>query len=333
MNEDLSEPKAPSGTNPAGSPPPEPKSLVSTSEDEEPTREARKHNRYRKFKNFPVWIEAACAVALVIITWCYTHYASQQAGAAIKAANAAKDAADIAACALQSSNASFDETLGQMKAQSKAMHDQVGRLDESNRINRESLTSVQRAFITCHNIFQWKEGILQAVGTGSIHHMWNFTIPCENAGTTTANITAIAFNGHKLPSEPTEDIFAHKPPLRHDVMGPKATTMFGEVQSDEENLFGKELPENLADLLNPEIGKQYQPLPTGYTYYFWGWIAYHDVFRNTRLHITEFCERMAMVDVNRETLKDMTFHYQTCINHNCADENCEDYKAIEKISE
>jgi len=46
------------------------------------------------------YIEAACAIALVLITGTYTYYARQQAGAAIVAANAAKSAGDTAHDAL-----------------------------------------------------------------------------------------------------------------------------------------------------------------------------------------------------------------------------------------
>jgi len=54
-----------------------------------------------------VYVEAACAILLVLITGTYTYYASQQAGAAITAANAAKSAASAAVstiCEMQRSN-------------------------------------------------------------------------------------------------------------------------------------------------------------------------------------------------------------------------------------
>lgn len=53
---------------------------MSTADDEKPTREARKHRRYRKLRNAPNWIQTFCGIALVGITWAYTHYAGQQLG-------------------------------------------------------------------------------------------------------------------------------------------------------------------------------------------------------------------------------------------------------------
>jgi hypothetical protein len=100
----------PDRPSPTGDPPPAPKVVVSSPEDGKPTREARKHNRRRKFKNVPIWIETSAAIALIGITWTYTHYAGQQVRTAQntlteiikqypeikKSADAAKSAADTA---------------------------------------------------------------------------------------------------------------------------------------------------------------------------------------------------------------------------------------------
>jgi hypothetical protein len=51
--------------------------------------------------HWTAYIEATCAVPLVLITATYTHYAHEQASAAITAANAAKTASDTAASTLQ----------------------------------------------------------------------------------------------------------------------------------------------------------------------------------------------------------------------------------------
>jgi hypothetical protein len=68
----------------------------------------RKQRRCRKFRNAPVWIEAAAAIALVGITWTYTHYAGKQVDELIKqypelqkSAQAAADAAKAAAAAAE----------------------------------------------------------------------------------------------------------------------------------------------------------------------------------------------------------------------------------------
>ncbi len=67
--------------------------LTDASVNEEEDRERRKAQRNRKFRKAPPWIEAACAILLVLITGFYTFYAARQANAAKKAAMAAFDAA------------------------------------------------------------------------------------------------------------------------------------------------------------------------------------------------------------------------------------------------
>jgi hypothetical protein len=68
------------GTKPAKNPIAEQEVITGTADDEKPTREARKHRRYRKLRNAPNWIQTICGIALVGITWAYTHYAGQQLG-------------------------------------------------------------------------------------------------------------------------------------------------------------------------------------------------------------------------------------------------------------
>lgn len=91
----------------------------------------RKKNRYRKFSKAPIWIEALCAIALVVITGLYTHYARKQAKTANKtlgeiikqypeikkSADAATKAANTAACALDENKRQFQITLAQNQQQ------------------------------------------------------------------------------------------------------------------------------------------------------------------------------------------------------------------------
>jgi hypothetical protein len=77
--------------------------LVGTANDKKSNTPTRKSNRYCNLRKAPTWIEAACAVALVVITGFYTHYAHQtlteigkQSPEIKKSAEAAKSAADTA---------------------------------------------------------------------------------------------------------------------------------------------------------------------------------------------------------------------------------------------
>ncbi len=89
---------------PAQQPPQEPPFIRNAAPHEELYRQPRWYKRYSKLRKAPPWIEAGCAILLVVITGAYTVYASKQAKAAIVAANAAKQSADVAHDALIASN-------------------------------------------------------------------------------------------------------------------------------------------------------------------------------------------------------------------------------------
>lgn len=79
MSDFPTDPAGTSANTEASEPLPPRQTIISSSEDKRRNREASERNRRRKFRHAPVWIEAACAVALVVITGLYTHYAANQA--------------------------------------------------------------------------------------------------------------------------------------------------------------------------------------------------------------------------------------------------------------
>lgn len=64
-------------SQPTGNPPIPPQA-GRTSVDEEHNRQKSKRACYRRLHKIPIWVEAACAIALVIITWTYAYYAKKQ---------------------------------------------------------------------------------------------------------------------------------------------------------------------------------------------------------------------------------------------------------------
>lgn len=65
--------------------------------------------------------------------------------------------------------------------------------------------------------------------------------------------------------------------------------------------------------------------------YLWGWVAYNDVFQGTPRRLTEFCVEPINVSASSTDYTDPKTEYswisQPCpVPHNCADEDCEDYK-------
>jgi hypothetical protein len=63
--------------------------------------------------------------------------------------------------------------------------------------------------------------------------------------------------------------------------------------------------------------------------YFWGWAAYHDSLRDTRLHVTEFCRELTKVYGDVANGDGLQFQFTSCILHNCLDASCPDYATQE----
>lgn len=64
--------------------------------------------------------------------------------------------------------------------------------------------------------------------------------------------------------------------------------------------------------------------------FFWGWIAYRDIFPDSPARLTEFCTEMIQVAIDpKKDMEDITntlaWNTQTCRHHNCYDQDCQDY--------
>jgi hypothetical protein len=63
--------------------------------------------------------------------------------------------------------------------------------------------------------------------------------------------------------------------------------------------------------------------------FLWGWIAYKDIFPGTKIHLTEFCQGLVQeASVDNVPDSPLMQGFQLCQHHNCADENCDDYKDV-----
>jgi hypothetical protein len=65
--------------------------------------------------------------------------------------------------------------------------------------------------------------------------------------------------------------------------------------------------------------------------YVYGWTTYQDVFNGTPVHLSEFCVELVNVSSDKENMSDplakITWKVILCkLPHNCADDTCEDYK-------
>lgn len=194
---------------------------------------------------------------------------------------------------------------------------------ESNRINRESLESVQRAFVT----FQGIQGTVEIrLKTSGEESDFLFFSSFMNTGTTNANGIARYFHGDELLLEPTEKQFRGDSVSPGGVIGPKAPYSIGGVTKPESFFFGTEF-KNVRSL---------QSLLVNRKFFLWGWIAYRDVFPKTELHVTEFCQMLDRIGANPSASPsarpEWFFHFINCDHHNCADETCDDYQAIVALS-
>jgi hypothetical protein len=199
---------------------------------------------------------------------------------------------------------------------------QLNAMLDSNKISHESLVAVQRAFMAFHQL----QGERRASGPTEKTHTWHFTAIYVNDGPTPAIDAINAIGCDSLPDEPTEQQFTISNTSGYPVatLAPKVPAMVGHIEKEEAVVFGSDL------------GEINHPLPNHIVhqgdFFCWGWIAYGDIFPETKTHVTEFCFKLVGLasDLKERTL---TPRFSACIRHNCTDENCEDYKEIAKIRE
>lgn len=195
-------------------------------------------------------------------------------------------------------------------------------MGESNQLNRESLTSVQRAFV----VFQGTQtiGVVVRDKTGE-HLNIIFSAQLENTGTTPGNGIMQHFNGKQLPNEPSEQQFADGGGTRAFIVGPHSPYSVGRLTKPMSDLLPN-VPNDVSSIRSQDF--------LGDRQYFWGWISYRDVFPKTAVHITEWCQVLDAIagqpqnsGVGGPKLS-FNFHFDNCQRHNCADEECEDYAQI-----
>ncbi len=278
----------------------------------------------------PGWITAIATLLIFVTTATYTYYAKKQWATMQaqldqmasqlpelqRAANAAEKSAVTAENALKSGDQTTTSTLAQMAIQSKAMRnaakamkEQVAGIKDSNRINRDALISVQRAFITVPGL----DERLNALDPSETNWMWDVSARIENSGATAAVHVVHNFITAPRIDEPDDDAFVGKNSANDygETIGPKATGFSARLQ----------VPHFIIKSLSAHR-------ITDKKLFLWGWIIYRDTFEGTPPHLTEFCEQF-----NRAIHKsagDLAWTWQTehCATHNCIDEYCPDYRQI-----
>ncbi len=181
---------------------------------------------------------------------------------------------------------------------------QLSELRDSNRINREALESVQRAFVT----FSTAVDIVGVIDpkTEKVKE-WDFRVPMENSGVTPTQGMLMHVDTYVSQDEMPEDFSYPDTGVTSKiriVLGPKeksGSTPVGAIK-----------PEAMLGIKN-----RTEHL------YLYGWATYRDIFKDTPLHVTKFCYEMTEFDPDPFTGQGWkgTF-FVTTRHHNCTDEDC-----------
>jgi hypothetical protein len=199
---------------------------------------------------------------------------------------------------------------------------QLGQMIEQNKISRDSLQSVQRAFISVRtfDVERSKQGDKV---------FWNFRPSIQNDGNTPAigvvnqytYTEAVKDNYPEslfklgMPGSAPERLYATSVP-------PKGIQGLEPAQFSEDYIFGTNLGVKFEKFPRPAR-------PLG----FFGWIVYRDVFDRTKTHLTEFCRNFTYADLLPQNPPNLRFNMHQCRTHNCTDEYCSDYSEIVSYAE
>lgn len=257
-------------------------------------------------------------IAALLVVGCYTFYAHQQATAAIKAANAAKQGADAAsgaastaAQAFQDSKDSFQKTLDQMIGQTTAQGKAADAAIQANKITRETLTSVQRAFISFAGVATAEKTVVENNRTAAL----TLALPWLNEGATPTRRAEGRVNWIALPSGlPDKFAFADQGPP---------------VQPRQFYVAPKNLANGSEDVPIVFIAAAQKKQMRLFVY---GWMTYHDIFVGTPTRLNEFCGEIVNIKSSTEDISEPSAHITwdnpvtLCPEYNCNDEECRDYK-------
>lgn len=173
----------------------------------------------------------------------------------------------------------------------------------ANETTKIALVDVQRAFVFLGPV------VATVIGNNQV----DFYFPMENSGTT-----------------PTRDMHMH---ISYKWMQDPLPSNF-----DFPDLWTGDMPKvNRHAMIGPKgsVGEHVGPLPAALVQsaihhqihlYFWGWTKYRDVFPDTPLHVTKFCDELVPLGQGEEiTASTTTLRYslEMCEHHNCYDEECE----------
>lgn len=192
----------------------------------------------------------------------------------------------------------------------------------SNDLTQSALVAVQRAFVDGQGTASKR--FSNQLPTGE---RWVFEEHFLNDGQTPAIQVMQLFQTDESPGGVTEDRFIGRPSdlssaiANTGTIGPRQGHIIGPILKSDDYVLGNGIT---LDLTHPN---RIKPFRMTRELYFWGWVIYRDVFPNTPIHVTEFCQQLAGISVNpKEQTIDTPFF--NCGEHNCQDRYCNDYQQL-----
>jgi hypothetical protein len=190
--------------------------------------------------------------------------------------------------------------------------------DKANTIAREALESTQRAFLSFKPSPE-----MTFINNGS-DSVFQLEIPIENTGTTQAH----ALKDRISCETSVRSISGDYPFLdkKGECGTPFAATganlipAKGTIASQAVYVKSTILQE-ISQETRSSPGTPDHPKRTVYLY---GWVTYRDVFKDTPVHLTEFCRSLELLLMTPQGGVKQEWAY--CPVHNCTDEDCPDYQ-------
>jgi hypothetical protein len=239
---------------------------------------------------FAFIVNLIISIGTFIIIATYTYYAGGQWTEMRKAANASVDASRTAACALVENREQFQKSFS---------------------LNREALTSVQRAYVS----FRGTIGSDRIVEHGRTVKL-KLSVPWDNNGSTRTKYAEGMINWHTFP------IFPGAP-------GVPRNYSFPDQGQAEKRQF--DIPPKGTAIATAEVAVNWFEATQVHNcrMFVWGWITYHDVFNATPPRLSEFCDEVVNIRNDKDFTDpsvNITWDLELCRTHNCSDDECADYE-------
>lgn len=230
--------------------------------------------------------------------------------------------AGIAGCQLNAMKGQLTEIRGQLPelqksaaaaASAATTAENTFKLDKNSLIQSTAeQEAIQRAYISFQN---YRVDTAHTAPQFAREPVIMVSAELLNSGNTPSIGIAQFFTVGPRKGAPSGSQFIGKPIIDTRPTGPRTMDYLGGLPIPE-SWWGLNLQDPLAS-----------HTPKGKEFFLWGWMAYKDVFPDSKVHVTEFCQEVLNVKFNPPSVP-LQFHTIDCPLHNCLDEQCSDYEKV-----